>query len=64
MILGEFDYDQLYINKDSIRTCISKYKNNDWIYIGEMKEGTDDIPHGIGIKVWDHGGTQQLNMCH
>ena len=26
-----------------------------------MKEGTDDTPHGIGIKVWNFGSTQQLN---
>ena len=32
-----------------------KMLNYDWIYIGEVKEGTDDTPHGIGIKV-DSGG--------
>ena len=29
--------------------------------MGEVKEGTDDIPHGIGIKVFNDGYTQQFN---
>ena len=38
-----------------------KYRYDDWIYIGEVKEGTDNTPHGIGIKVYSDGDTQQLN---
>ena len=29
------------------------------IYIGEVKEGTDDTPHGIGIQVNEYGGIQE-----
>ena len=47
--LGQFSYDQPHCSKYHITTCIGK--DNKWIYIGEVKEGTDDIPHGIGIKV-------------
>ena len=56
--LGQFDYGQQSCTTDHI-TCINK--ENDWIYIGEVKEeGTDDTPHGIGIKVNKYGDTQQL----
>ena len=34
---------------------------DEWIYIGEVKEGTDDTPYGIGIRVVNDGSTQQLN---
>ena len=54
--LGQFDYGQPSCTTHHIKTCFDKYS----IYIGEVKEGTDDTPHGIGIKVW-FGGTQQLN---
>ena len=47
--LGEFDYGQPNCTTDHIKTCIDK---GYWIYIGEVKEGTDDTPHGIGILVW------------
>ena len=57
--LGEFDYGQLSCTTDQIKTCI--HKDNWWIYIGELKEETDHTPHGIGIKVWYDGRTQQLN---
>ena len=55
--LGQFDYDQPSCTTDLIRTFI---KDNKWVYSGEVKEGTDDTPHGIGIQVWCSGGTQQL----
>ena len=58
--LGQFDYGQPNCTTDHIKTCIHGEYNN-WIYIGEVKEGTDDTPHGIGIKVWSNGDTQQLN---
>ena len=57
--LGQFDYGQPSCTTDHINTCIDK--DNFWIYIGEVKEGTDDTPHGIGIQVWRDGTTQQLN---
>ena len=57
--LGEFNYGQPNYTTDRITTCI---KDNWYIYIGEVKEeGIDDNPHGIGIKVWTDGGTQQLS---
>ena len=60
--LGQFDYGQPNCTTDHIKTCIHKDKyENDWIYIGEVKEGTDHTPHGIGIQVYKYGGTQQLN---
>ena len=60
--LGQFDYDQPSCTTDHIRTCIHSGLYNNWIYIGEVKEGTDDTPHGIGIKVDGHYGvTHQLN---
>ena len=60
--LGQFDYGQPNCTIDHIKTCFGKDEYSfKWIYIGEMKEGTDDIPHGIGIWVWDNGHTQQLN---
>ena len=62
--LGQFSYDQHHYTTDHIHTCIKGENDNnyDWIYIGEVKEGTDHIPHGIGIKVWSKdGSTQQLN---
>ena len=57
--LGQFDYGQPNCTTDHIKTCIDKKYN--WIYIGEVKEGTDDTRHGIGIQVWWRGDTQQLN---
>ena len=51
--LGQFSYDQPHCTKYHITTCI----HNKWIYIGEVKEGTDDIPHGIGIQVDSRGDT-------
>ena len=57
--LGQFDYGQPNITTDRIHTYIEK--ENDWIYIGEVKKGTNDTPHGIGIKVKKEGDTQQLN---
>ena len=59
--LGQFDYGQPGCTTDYIKTCIHKEEYNDWIYIGEMKEGTDDTPHGIGIRVYGGGYTQQFN---
>ena len=53
--LGQFDYGQPNCTSDHIKTCIGK--DNRWIYIGEVKEGTDDTPHGIGIKVTYGGST-------
>ena len=50
--LGQFDYGQPTCTTDHIYTCI--HKDYDWIYIGEVKVGTDDTPDGIGILVkWD-----------
>ena len=57
--LGQFSYGQPHYTKDCINACIEEDYN--WIYVGEVKEGTDDIPHGIGIKVYYDGSTQQLN---
>ena len=57
--LGQFDYGQPNCTTDHIKTCIGEY--NRWIYIGEVKEGTDDTPHGIGIRVDREGYTQQLS---
>ena len=58
--LGQFDYGQPNCTTDHIKTIIHKEKYNEWIYIGEVKEGTDDTEHGIGIKVCS-GGTQQFS---
>ena len=57
--MGEFDYGQPHCTTDHIHTRIDE--DNRWIYIGEVEEGTDNIPHGIGIQVWSHGNTQQLS---
>ena len=57
--LGQFDYGQPGCTTDRIRTCIDKDKY--WIYIGEVKAGTDRIPQGIGIQVYWNGDTQQLD---
>ena len=56
--LGQFNYGQPSCTTDYIRTCIKEEddENYGWIYIGEVKEGADDTPHGIGIKVMN-GGT-------
>ena len=51
--LGQFDYGQPSCTTDHIKTCINEYYK--WVYIGEVKEGTDDTPHGIGIKVLSTG---------
>ena len=52
--LGQFDYGQPSCSTDHIKTCNGKDENyNSWVYIGEMKEGTDDTPHSIGIKVYE-----------
>ena len=40
-----------------IHTCIKK--DNKWVYIEELKEGTDDTPHGIDIRVWYSGAIQE-----
>ena len=45
--LGQFDYGQPNCTTDHIKTCIGY----EWIYIGGVKEGTDDTEHGIGIRV-------------
>ena len=57
--LGQFDYGQPNCTTDSIKTCIGKDIISNWIYIGEVKEGTDDTPHGIGIRVNEYGGSIQ-----
>ena len=54
--LGQFDYGQPNCTTDHINTCINE---ENWIYIGEVKEGTDHTPHGIGIQVWSLGGMIQ-----
>ena len=59
--LGQFDYGQPSCTTDHIKTYIEKEEYNDWVYIGEVKEGTDDTKHGIGIQVSKYGGTQQFN---
>ena len=51
-----------YLNSISIflnlfDLSIHKEKYSDWIYIGKVKEGFDDIPHGVGIRVWNNGVT-------
>ena len=55
--LGQFDYDQPSCTSDYIRPCMSNSDSGcKWIYIGEVKGGTDDTPHGIGIQVkWNDG---------
>ena len=63
--LGQFSYDQHHYTSDNIQTCIKEINDNnyEWIYIGEVREGTDHIPHGIGIKVWSKdGSTHQLKI--
>ena len=45
--MGQFSYGQPHCTADHIHTCIG----DNWIYIGEVKEGTDHILHGIGIRV-------------
>ena len=62
--LGQFDYGQPNCTTDHIKTCIHKDEDededgDDWIYIGEVKEGTDDTKHGIGIQVWSDGGIRE-----
>ena len=56
--LGQFDYGQQNCTTDHIKTCIHQDKYS-WIYIGEVKEGTDDTPHGIGIKVYRLGDIKE-----
>ena len=51
--LGQFDYGQPNCTTHHIKTCI--HKDNRWVYIGEVKEGTDDTEHGIGITVYSWG---------
>ena len=58
--LEEFSYGQAHCTTDKIRTYIDKA--NMFIYIGEVKEGTDDTPHGIGIRIWKLGGI--INYYH
>ena len=41
----------MHCTTDHIHTCTCKSDNDGWIYIGEVKQGTDDIPHGIGIQL-------------
>ena len=50
--LEQFDYGQLLSTSHHFHTCIGETYGDDWIYIGDVKKGTNDIPHGIGIKVW------------
>ena len=59
--MGQFDYGQPNCTTDHIKTCIGRDEDGDWIYIGEVKEGTDDTPHGSGIRVGIDGDTQQLS---
>ena len=75
--LGQFNYGLPICSINHIRTCIELFNGVDedevnferqqhhrfeeYIYIGEVKEGTDHIPHGIGIRVYSDGDTQQLN---
>ena len=53
--LGQFDYYQSHWNTGHIHTCIGKHNGSNWIYIGEVKEGTDNMRHGIGIELRDYG---------
>ena len=58
--LGQFDYGQPSCTTYYVYTCIHKDKYDEWIYIGEVKEGTDDTPHGIGIQViWSSGDIRE-----
>ena len=59
---GQFSYDLHHCTTDHIHACIKVINDNnsEWVYVGEVKQGTDHIPHGIGIKVWKKGDTQQL----
>ena len=52
--LGQFDYGQPHCTTDHIDRCISK--DSSWVYIGEVRGGASDTPHGIGIQVWYPGG--------
>ena len=58
------NYGQPNCTTHHIKTCIGNeygdFYEYEWIYIGEVKEGTDDTPHGIGIRVSNIGYTQQL----
>ena len=53
--IGKFDYGLLDCTTSKFQQYIEK---NKWIYIGEMKEGTN-IPNGIGIKVRSNGAIQE-----
>ena len=60
---GQSSYDQHHCTTDHIHTCIKEENDNNvrWIYIGEIKEGTNDIPHGTGIQVYKDGNTQKFD---
>ena len=62
--MKQFSYDKHHYTSDNIHTIIEGENDNnyEWIYIGEVKEGTDHIPHGIGIKVLSNGDTHQLKI--
>ena len=54
--LGQFDYRQPNCITHHIKKCFGNSCYGNWVYIGEVKEGTYDTPHGIGIRVW-YGGS-------
>ena len=58
--MGDFAYGQPHCTTDLIQTCYGQKEHNfyKWIYIGQVKEGTNDIPHGVGIKLYRYGNTQ------
>ena len=59
--MKQFSYDKHHYTSDNIHTIIEGENDNnyEWIYIGEVKEGTDHIPHGIGIKVLSNGDIEE-----
>ena len=57
--LEQFDYEQPNCTTDHIKTCIGNRNKYYWIYIGEVKEGTKDTKHGIGIRVWSGGSIDE-----
>ena len=56
--MGQFSYDRHHCTTGHIQTYIKGENDNnyEWIYIGEVREGTDHIPHGIGIQVRSKDG--------
>ena len=56
--MGKYKYKTE--NLENITEYVGTYYGGKYIYIGQLKDGTNEA-EGVGIYVWENGTTQYLN---